>query len=147
MPSASAQDFQQVLPRWFLPGAFALVICAHLVLLVGIPWPDAPRLAAPRPLEVQVIMQGRPAQTLDYPHGEQVAEAKPGTTLPAEVKTRESAKSIDAQEIAETRLPAEQAVTRSEPAVAADPPSQGTAVVGETKPDELAPVTFPQATA
>src|SRR4051794_24097157 len=119
-PSVSTDDFRRVTPRWLRPAALAVVTCVHFVVLFGVPWPSTSAISIPRPVELQVIPQGRPVEAL-APVGTQQATAVPAS------EATPSATAAEAQAVA----------TAESPATA--PPEQATVNPAERPADIAAP--------
>src|ERR1700694_2449044 len=99
-PAVSVQGVRRVSPAWLRPGAFGLVLCLHLMVLVGIPWPAGTSIAEPPAFEIQVIPQAEPAQLLVPLDSAPVVEVKPVNAVPVDVQAVE-AQPLHGQEVAE----------------------------------------------
>jgi hypothetical protein len=84
------QDVQRVSPAWLRPVAFGVVLCLHLALLVGVPWPTGTTIARPPPFEIQVIPGAEPAQLLVPLDSDPVVEVKPANAVTVDVQPEEA---------------------------------------------------------
>jgi len=114
-PAVSVQDVRRISPVWLRPSAIGLVLCLHLVLLVGIPWPAGMSIPEPPPIEIQVIPQAEPAQLLVPLASAPVLEVKPANATPVDVQAVEAQPLRHGQEIAELK-PSESAFAAASPA-------------------------------
>jgi hypothetical protein len=131
---SSVQDVRGVSPPWLRPSAFGLVLCMHLVLLVGIPWPAGTSTAEPPPFEIQVIPQAEPAQPLVPLDSVPVVEVKPANALPVDVQAVEAEPLRHGPEIVELK-PSESAFATNSP--------PGGVVSSEPQAAELKPLEVP----
>jgi hypothetical protein len=147
MPSAgSAQAFAGVTPAWLRPAALALAGCVHLVVLVGIPWPTRTGVEFQRPLELQVIPQGQPADALRPLDTQQLAEVRPADATPSE-RPVETTPAARAQEVAAAAPGEAQASNPAERLADAEPPKQEALVAPEPAVTEAKPSDATQAVA
>jgi serine/threonine-protein kinase len=103
-PAVSLQDVPRVSPAWLRPSAFGLVLCLHLVILVGIPWPAGTSRTEPPPFEIQVISPPEPAQLLVPIDSATAVEVKPANAVPIDVQAVE-AQPLHGREVAEIKPP------------------------------------------
>ncbi len=103
-PAVSVQDLPRVSPAWLRPSAFGLLLCLHLVILVGIPWPAGTSRTEPPPLEIQVISPPEPAQLLVPIGSAPAVEVKPANAVPIDVQAVE-AQPLHGREVAEIKPP------------------------------------------
>jgi hypothetical protein len=121
--SVSVQDVRRVSPVWLRPSAFGLVLCLHLVLLVGIPWPAGMSITEPPPIEIQVIPPAEPTQLLVPIESAPVLEVKPANAAPVDAQAVESQPLRHGQEIAELK-PSEAALATPSPPAVVSPERQ-----------------------
>jgi hypothetical protein len=133
------QHVRRVSPAWLRPSAFGLVLCLHLAVLLGIPWPAGTNTAEPPPFEVQVIPQAEPAQLLVPFDSVPAVEVKPANAITADVQAVEAEPLKRGQEIAELK-PSETAFATSPPQGVFVSPEQPAA---ELNPPEARPPTDP----
>src|ERR1019366_6582771 len=103
-PAVSVQDIPRVSPAWLRPSAFGLVLCLHLVVLVGLPWPAGTSRTEPPPFEIQVISPPQPAQLMVPIDSAPAVEVKPATAVPVDVPAVE-AQPLHGREAAEVKPP------------------------------------------
>src|SRR5258707_354690 len=127
--AGSVQDVPKVSPAWLRPSAFALVLCLHLLFLVGIPWPAGTSNSEPPPFEIQVISPAEPALPLVPLDSAPAVEVKSGKAVPVDVQAIE-AQPQHGQEVAALKPP--------EPTPATSP-SQGVPVSPAQQVAELTP--------
>ena len=103
-PAFSVQEVGRVSPAWLRPSAFGLVMCLHVVVLIGLPWPAGTSRTEPPPFEIQVISPPQPAQLLVPIDSAPAVEVKPATAVPVDVPAVE-AQPLHGREAAEIKPP------------------------------------------
>lgn len=103
-PAVSVQDVPRVSPAWLRPSAFGLVLCLHLVVLLGLPWPAGTSRTEPPPFEIEVISPPPPAQLMVPIDSAAAVEVKPATVVPVDVPAIE-AQPLHGGEAAEIKPP------------------------------------------
>jgi serine/threonine-protein kinase len=119
-PAVSVQDVPRVSPAWLRPSAFGLVLCVHLAILVGIPWPAGTSRTEPPPFEIQVISPPEPAQLLVPIDSAPAVEVRPVNAVPVDVQAVE-AQPLHGREAAEIKPPEPTLATGSPPSLPVAP--------------------------
>ena len=132
-PAGSVQDVPRVSPAWLRPSAFALVLCLHLLLLVGIPWPAGTSNAEPPPFEIQVISPTEPARPLVPLDSAPALEVKSAKAVPVDVQAIE-AQPLHGQEVSELKPPDPGLAVSSPQAVLVSPVPQVAELTPRGKP-------------
>jgi hypothetical protein len=137
-PAVSVQDVPRVSPAWLRPSAFALMLCLHLLLLVGVPWPAGTSNTEPPPFEIEVISPAVPARLLVPVDSAPVVEVKSAKAVPLDVQVTE-AQPLHGQEVAEFKPPEPTFAASSLQGVLVSPVSQAV----ELTPLAVRPPTAP----